>query len=358
MSTGIIVHRLEGADLPRWDDYVLATPRAENYHLAGWGRVIQASFGHGLYYLLAEEGGKVAGVLPLAQVRSRAFGNHLVSLPFFNYGGIIAEDEAAEKALFEAAVHLAEHLKADSLELRHSTALPWFAELPDGLAGGHPFTRRHKLAMRLVLPASAEELWDGFKSKLRSQIRKPLKEGCRIEIGGSELAGDFYRVFAENMRDLGTPVYSPRFFRNVLAEFPQAAKVAVVYHRGGAVAAGLVVGFRQDTLEIPWASSLRRGNHLSPNMLLYWGLLEHACRAGYRRFDFGRSSVESNTARFKAQWGASPEPLHWHGWSSRRSSGAGPSPDNPRFALAIRLWKRLPLAVANVLGPPLVKYIP
>jgi FemAB-related protein (PEP-CTERM system-associated) len=357
-----VVVRLAGeADEERWDAYALGHPLAEKYHLWGWRRVIGKTFGHPTPYLLAERAGAVAGVLPLAHLKSRVFGNLLVSLPFFNYGGILADSQAAGVALFEWALGLAAELRADQLELRHIEPLPWFQERFNDLASrngasGHFLTRRHKVTMRLALPASPELLWAGLRSKLRSQVRRPLKEGCTARVGGAELAPDFYRVFARNMRDLGTPVYSRALFENVLAEFPAHARIAAVYHGGQPVAAGLVVGFK-GILEVPWASSLRSHNHLAPNMLLYWTMLEFACQAGYQCFDFGRSSQGGSTCRFKEQWGASPQELNWHTWNAT-DVARDVSPQNGKFRLAISLWQRLPLPIANGLGPGLVKYIP
>jgi FemAB-related protein (PEP-CTERM system-associated) len=349
----LTIRQARERDEARWNGFVLAHPEAEKYHLYGWRRVIVKSFGHPTHYLLAETGGETRGVLPLAQIKSRLFGHFLVSLPFFNYGGVLAADTEAEKALFHRAVELARELGAQHLEVRHLAPLAWFSA--NG-AGGHYFTRRHKVSLRLALPGSAEALWNSLRSKLRSQVRKPLKEGCTAAVGGAELVGEFYRVFAQNMRDLGTPVYSRRLFESVLAEFPGAARIGVVRHQGQPIAAGLVMGFR-DILEVPWASSLRAHSRLAPNMLLYWSLLEFACQAGYRRFDFGRSSPESPACRFKEQWGAQPVALSWHYWSAE-GRVADLSPGNSRFGLAIALWRRLPLGLANSLGPGIVKYLP
>ncbi len=353
----VTIRPAESGDEPRWDEFALGHPGAEKYHLYGWRRVIERSFGHPTHYLLAEAAGRVAGLLPLAQVKSRLFGNFLVSLPFFNYGGILANTFEVEQALFERALGLARELKADRLELRHLAPLAWFAALSPNGSGGHYETRGHKVSMRLALPETAEALWGSLKSKLRSQVRRPTKEGCTARVGGPEMLEDFYLVFAENMRDLGTPVYGKGLFESVLAEYPDSARVAAVYLGAQPVAAGLVVGFK-DILEVPWASSLRRYSRLAPNMLLYWTMIEHACQAGYRRFDFGRSTEEASTHRFKEQWGARAAHLSWHTWSAARGGGAEATPENPKFALAIKLWQHLPLALANALGPRLVRCIP
>ena len=357
MSEPLTIRPATAADEARWDAYVLAHPASEKHHLWGWRRVIERTFGHATPYLLAEgQGGAVAGVLPLAQVKSLLFGNHLVSLPFCNYGGILAGSPEAERALFEEAVGLATRLGASQLELRHLNPLAWFEECRANGGAAHYSTRRHKVSMRLALPETPDALWESFKSKLRSQVRKPAKEGCTAAIGGMELMADFYRVFAENMRDLGTPVYPVTLFENVMAEFGGTSHICCVYHAGSPVAAGLVVGFKE-RLEIPWASSLRSHNSLAPNMLLYWSLLEFACRSGYRTFDFGRSTAGASTHRFKEQWGARPVELSWHCWS-QNAAPADLSPGNKKFELAIAVWRHLPLKLANNLGPSIVKYLP
>ena len=157
--------------------------------------------------------------------------------------------------------------------------------------------------MILTLPKSSKELLDGLKSKLRSQIRRPVKAGFTVEVGKSELIDDFYAVFLSNMRDLGSPVHSKRLFMNIFDEFHDKANIFVVRNNGEPLAGSMTIGF-QGTLYNPWASSLRRYSKYSPNMLLYWKMLEFACDNGFDVFDFGRSSVDEGTYKFKKQWGA------------------------------------------------------
>jgi serine/alanine adding enzyme len=211
--------------------------------------------------------------------------------------------------------------------------------------------------MLLDLPGSADELWKQFGAKLRAQIRRPQKEGATCVAGGAELLPEFYAVFSENMRDLGTPVYPVRFFARILGFLPDATRLFVVRWNGAPVAAALVIS-HGDTLEIPWASSLRRANAIGVNMLLYWSVLEFACQSGHRVFDFGRCTVDSGPHRFKKQWGATPRQLYWHYWL--RDGGELPrlNHSNPRYAAAIALWRRLPLAVANRIGPLLIGSLP
>jgi FemAB-related protein (PEP-CTERM system-associated) len=334
------------SDFAAWDEYVLRHPESRGPHLAGWKNVIEKTFGHTCYCLAAREGNVWRGVLPLTHMRSRIFGSFLVSVPYLNYGGILASDGAARATLFEHAKELGKKLRVQHLELRHLS--PQMTDIP---------TKQHKVAMVLALPNNADALFNGFKAKLRSQIRKPQKEGLLARLGQVDELENFYNVFAENMRDLGTPVYSKKFFANILAAFPRHAHFCTVYREQEAVASGLVFGFR-DTLEIPWASALRKHNALAPNMLLYWSLLEFAVKQGYRYFDFGRCSPNEGTYKFKEQWGAQPTALYWQYWLSNGRALPDISPHNPKYQRAIALWQKLPLKLTRLIGPPIVKNIP
>jgi serine/alanine adding enzyme len=329
-----------------WDDFVRAAPGAELYHDYRWRSLIHTVFGHESLYLIARDGRRaVRGVLPLVRLRSRLFGDFLVSVPYFNYGGILADSAAAAQALAAAAAQRAAQLGAGHVELRHRDRLR--LEWP---------AREDKVTMLLELPESEEALLKSFSAKLRSQIRRPTKEGATVRQGGAELLPDFYAVFARNMRDLGTPVYPRAFFDAIFAAFSTQARAFVVDLGGKPVAAGIVLTHRT-TAEIPWASSLREANRSGANMLLYGSVLRDAIERGCRRFDFGRSTRDSGTYRFKQQWGAQPQQLRWHYWLA---GGELPrlTPSNPKYQAAIALWRKLPLPVANWLGPRIVKNLP
>ncbi len=211
-----------------WDRYVQNHPLASGYHLLAWRRVLEKACGHRTFYLMAtDEHEQVRGVLPLVFLSSRLFGRFLVSMPFFNYGGVLADTSEAQGALLEAAIALAWDLAAPSLELRHQEFLD--VNWP---------SKQHKVSMRLDLPSNFETLWKGFPSKLRSQIRRAQKEEMTVRVAANELLADFYQIFVRNMRDLGTPVYGRRFFQAILQTFPAETRICVIYFKTRPVAAG------------------------------------------------------------------------------------------------------------------------
>jgi serine/alanine adding enzyme len=329
-----------------WDEFVHAHPDASGYHLSGWRRVFEGAFGHETVYLAAREHGKIVGVLPLVVFRSRVFGKFAVSLPFVNYGGVCAEDDDVAQALVARAAAVAEAGRLSHVELRHT--LRRMPHLP---------ARTHKVGMRLALGADAARAWDGLDRKVRNQVRKAEKSGLTWRRGGVELLDRFYGVFAQNMRDLGTPVYSRRFFEHVLSTFPATSSVCLVDH-GDRTVAGAIALSHRDVLEVPWASSLREYRSQCPNNLLYWRIIEHATQSGRRSLDFGRSTPNEGTYHFKEQWGARPEPLYWEYVMRGRADLPDLSPANPKYRAAIAVWTRLPLAVTNFIGPYIVKSIP
>ena len=347
----IDVHVHEGATLapalPRLEQYVLRGERVALSRSPGWLLVLQRGLGHLPYCLEAREGDRTCGLLPLALVRSLLFGRFLVGLPYLNSGGVLAEDDWAASLLLDRAVRLADELDVRYLELRHERPLE------------HPrLTERmsSKVHMRLPLPATVEELWDGLASKVRGHVRKGRNCGLTVAWGGVELLGEFYDVFSRNMRDLGTPVYSRRLFRAALEQFPGQAELCVTRDGSRPVAAALLLHGRGIS-EVPSSSSLREYNHTSANSLLYWHLLERAMQRGQTVFDFGRSSKDSNTYQFKKPWGTRPEPAEWQ-YYQRQGAANEMRPENPRYQRFIRLWQRLPVSLTRLIGPAIVRGIP
>ena len=319
-------------------------------------------------------GGRLAGILPLALVESRLFGRFLVSLPYVNTAGVaevisrgalapgsmcdsqepgagarrlIDPRPPVARALIDRAVELADESDVRYLELRQETAIE------------HPaltFQRTDKVHMRLDLPESVEELRTALKASVRNQIKKGESHGLEVRWGRDDLLADFYRVFSRNMRDLGTPVFGRELFAAILRSFGDDAELCVVRRDRRPVAAALVIHAGGVT-QVPSAGSLRAFNHLNANMLMYWRLLSRAVERGSRVFDFGRSSEDSGTYRFKKQWGARAFPSVWQ-YYVRRGDADAMRPESARNQRLIRHWKRLPVWLANAIGPRIVRGIP
>lgn len=329
-----------------WDAFVDGHPGATGYHSWAWRSVFQRAFGHETVYLAAIDGGAICGVLPLVIFRSRLFGRFAVSLPFVNYGGVCASDPEAARLLVDEAAAVGRRLNLSHVELRHAAR-----QCPDLVA------REHKVAMLLTLKPDPPAQWTALDRKVRNQVRKAEGSGLTARNGGAELLDRFYDVFARNMRDLGTPVYSIALFRQVLANFASQARVFLV-EAGPTTVAGAITLRHRGTLEVPWASSRRAFSAQCPNNLLYWRIIEHAIGAGVETLDFGRSTPHEGTYRFKQQWGAEPQALYWEYALIDRAAPPDLSPHNPRYGSAIALWKRLPVAVTNTIGPHIVRSIP
>jgi FemAB-related protein (PEP-CTERM system-associated) len=328
-----------------WDRFVRGQPGATGYHLWDWRLVFENALGHRCRYLVAREHGDITGVLPLAEVRGWLFGRALSSLPYVNYGGVLAATDAAKRALLAEAGRIARAEGLSYVVLRHRSRQ--FPDLP---------VRTHKVTMLLRLEATREAMWTRLDRKVRNQIRKAEKSNLIATSGGAELLPEFYAVFARNMRDLGTPVYDRALFAEILSRFPGSARLHVVRLDGAAVAAALSYEFG-DTIEVPSASSLREHRALCPNHLLYWTIIQDAIAAGRRTFDFGRSTPDDGTFHFKQQWGGEPEQL-W--WEYSLIDGELPTDDrrSAKFRTTISAWQRLPVSVTVLCGPTIARLVP
>ncbi|MEM8949670.1 MAG: FemAB family XrtA/PEP-CTERM system-associated protein [Pseudomonadota bacterium] len=339
-------------DADAWNSFAEKAGTDGHFHAYPWRNVIWRALKHRPHYLIARQQGKTTGILPLFEVNSRIFGRSLISVPFLNGGGVLADDSASVVALLSHALDLMQQRGCHYTELRHRMPLAMAENLT---------TRQHKVAMRLDLPDDPDRLFQSFKAKLRSQVRRPAKAGARAQVinGQNVVERDldaFYQVFSENMRDLGTPVFPKALFRETVTAFGEQAWLSIVWMDGHPAAVGLMVGFGQ-AIEMIWASSLRCFNRLSVNMLLYWEALRTAIEQGYQVFDFGRCTADGPTFRFKAQWGAKPTPLHWY-YLGDKARIPDVSPTNPRFHLAVRAWQNLPVPIANRLGPVIARGLP
>jgi FemAB-related protein (PEP-CTERM system-associated) len=332
-----------------WDRFVELHPHATIGHLRAWGPVIREAYGHASIALAAAEDGDVLGILPMVLVRSRLFGDRLVSMPFLDYGGILVDAESppeVSRVLLEAALDAGRAGGARSLGLRQFH--------PIGLSD--PVTDDR---VTMLLPLStADAVWKALPAERRNRVRKGEKNGLQALWGGAELLDGFYDVFATNMRDLGSPVHGRRFFAAMLEHLGEAARVLQVRDRAGRPVGAAVCLFFRDTIAVPWVSSRRDAFALCPNFVLYWEVIRFGCAGGYRTLDLGRSFRNAGTFEFKRQWGAAPHSLPW---IFRDLVPGGPPAvdrDGSRFHRMVELWKRLPVPIANLVGPWVRRQVP
>ncbi|HCY86274.1 MAG TPA: peptidoglycan bridge formation protein FemAB [Desulfobacteraceae bacterium] len=338
-----------------WDAYVLAREDGLGYQLSAFGKAVRQAYGFDTIYLTARIHRRICGILAVTRVGIPGHPGAWISSPYCDAGGILADSQDAEKVLLKAALLLAKRKGIPQVSLRSARS---FAGIP-------PELTRHSGKARLLLdlPRNPLDLLSGLKAKVRSQVKKPIRDGLQFVMGGRELIRPFYGVFKENMRDLGSPVHSVRWMEQLLTAYKNRAHIGLVSLPDGTPAAGGLILCHRTTVSIPWASSLRCYNRLNPNMLLYWRFLEFACRQGFQHFDFGRSTPGEGTFRFKTQWGATPVFLHWADFNPFaddpavplvRDAGTDVSP--ARRAVEIILSK-MPLSLATALGSSTRRFI-
>jgi FemAB-related protein (PEP-CTERM system-associated) len=342
------VRLANATDQRKWDDYLYTKVYAWPYHLFAWKNAIETSYKHKTYYLIAERNGVVVGVLPLVHIKLPLVINNLTALPYCDVGNIICDDKEVQDKIISQVFKLSTELKVKNIYLRGTVE--------------HKFTldtieliRSNKARMILELPSSSDRLFSGFKSKLRSQIRKAEKNGLIFRWGTSSDLIDYYNVFSNNMLRLGSPTHSLGWFHSIINNYEQNARIGLI-ELNGKVIAGCILLMTANKISIPWASTLQQYNKLSPNMLLYWNALKYSCDHGFEYFDFGRSSLNEGTYKFKAQWGAKPTPIDWYNINIRKEAGHNTvSLHNKSYLSAF--WSKLPLKAANLLGPLIRKYI-
>jgi len=333
------------SDGDEWDAFVRRMAGWTHFHLYGWKSVFENVFGHESLYLAARDHtNRLCGILPLVRVRSRVFGHYLVSVPFLNYGGPLG-DPRAVKALTAEAVRFAQGDRVTLLELRNRTAL----DIP--LEVSH-----RKITTVLRLHANdSDACWNALTSKMRTKVRRPQKSGVVVRFGPEELE-PFFDTYSQNMRDLGTPTQSMRFFEEIREVFPTTAWFGAAYYQGQVIAGGCGLQWA-DEFEITWSSARREFRNLRASYLLHWSFIERAAGAGLAVYNFGRSTAGSGTHEFKDQWGGRDEALWWYYLQSGDRAHT-PSPHDKAFAWGPRVWQHLPLSLANWLGPRLVRYLP
>jgi FemAB-related protein (PEP-CTERM system-associated) len=321
-----------------WDDFVLATPGASFFHRSGWQRVIGDVFKHPTHYLFAHEGGRITGVLPLAHVKTMLFGNALTSLPFAVYGGVAAQDTVSALALEARASQLAQQLQVDHLELRH-------------------VHRRHAdwpqqdlyVTFRKALHADEEANMLAIPRKQRAMVRKGIKNGLSSHVDSN--VDRFFAVYADNVRRHGTPALPKRYFERLQQEFGADCEVLTVTGPTGQLLSSVLSFYFRDEVLPYYAGDELAARDLAANDFKYWELMRKACARGVKTFDYGRSKQGTGPYAFKKNWGFEPTPLHYEYQLYKREAVPQNNPSNAKYKLMIAAWRRLPLRVANWLGP-------
>lgn len=345
LSGGLLVHELTEDRFADWDRFVLACPEASFFHRAGWKRVIERSFGHTTHYLYAESGGAIAGVLPLVHIKHPIFGNSLSSTAFCVYGGPVAADAGTARVLDQAARALADRLDVDHLEYRD--------RMPQSYEGMVEKSTLY-VTFRKPIDADVERNLLAIPRKQRAMVRKGIKLGLVSEIDADPRR--LYGVYAESVRNLGTPVFARRYFDELQREFGADCETLVVLAEGRAISGVMSFYFRDEVLPY-YGGGTAAARDVAANDFMYWEVMRRAALRGCRLFDFGRSKRGTGAFDFKRYWGFEPEPLYYHYLLRRGDKPPELNPLNPKLSLFIALWKRLPLSVANRLGPPIVRYL-
>ena len=337
--------RCDSSHDSQWNEFVRTSPRASYYHRAEWRGINERCFGHRTCYLGAVEGDRIVGVFPIVRLKSLLFGNIACSLPFVNYGGPCGETDEIEQQLLDAAALVADEWRVDYLEIRSRRSV-----------GARYPASEHKVSMTLDLEADPDVLWKNFKTTHRQEIRRGYKNGFTVKFG-LDLLDDFYAVFVDSWRSLGTPVYSKDYFRRILEVFPAATRLCVVY-AGSDPAAAAFDGLHNDTVEGMWLGTRGRYRSQLAGYVLYWELIKDACEKGFRRFHLGRSSAQSGAEVFKKKWNARATQLYWQYILRAGREVPQLNTENPRYRLAINAWRRLPISVTQALGPMIARSIP
>jgi FemAB-related protein (PEP-CTERM system-associated) len=341
-GSGIEVRELRDAETSRWDAFVARCPDATFFHRAGWRRVIEKSFGKTCHFLYAERAGEIRGVLPLVHVKTRLFGDSLISTGFTIGGGNAALDEDARAALDSRALALAGELDVDYLEYRSGTAVhPGWASKADLY-----------VLFRKPIDPDPDKNMLAIPRKQRAMVRKGIKAGLVSEIDDG--TDRLFRIYAESVRNLGTPVPAPAFFQNLKREFQRDCEVVTILDKSRPVASVLSFYFR-DTVLPYYGGGTAAARDVAGNDFMYWEVMRRAAERGFRVFDYGRSKRGTGAFAFKKNWGFEPQPLTYEIHLRRGTQPPDINPLNPKYRLFVAAWQRLPLAIANRIGPWLAR---
>ena len=366
------------ADQPAWDQYVENHPHGTIFHLTKWKNVIEKTFGHKSHYLIAVNSSKlkaessklkaqssklrigkpdsahsswliahelnIVGILPLFELKSLLFGHHLISVPFAELGGPLADDEAIKQQLVDRAIELTREQHCDYLELRNRQGIP-------GLA-----TKSLYYNFKKEIFSDPDQNMKAIPRKARRMIRQGIKFGLSSEFG-LHLLPEFYEILARSYHHLGTPIFPRRLFRNFLEEFGTDVQILLIRNKEGTPVATVLSYFYKDRIVPYYAGSIFEYRKLAPNDFMYWELMKYGCERGFKVFDFGRSKIDTGSYHFKRHWGFEAVPLAYQYYLNRINELPNLSPANPKYQKKIELWKKLPFTGTKLLGPPIAKYL-
>lgn len=340
----MIIRLATDADRHIWDAYVLNHPDGSLFHLDRWRQAIDRAFGHPSHALIAEEGGRVVGLLPLGEIDSRLFGHYLVSAPFAELGGPLADTPEAAEKLLDKAAEIGRERNCAYVELKNRWPM-------DGL----PTKDLYVNFSKAILPEVEANL-AAIPRKSRAAVRKGIDEGLTAAFGHDQFDA-FYEVMAQSYHQLGTPIFAKGFFRAFLDVFGDDVEVMVVRERTGVPVACVLTFYFKDRVMPYYAGSLWEYRRLCPNDFKYWELMKRACERGCKVFDYGRSKIDTGSFSFKKHWGFEPTPLAYQYRLLSADEMPNLSPANPKYQRKIELWRKMPLALTKLVGPPLARYL-
>lgn len=335
------IRELTEPDFVLWDTFVDRSPEATFFHRAGWKTVMDRAFGHPTFYLYAERNGEIEGILPLCQIKSLLFGNALASMPFCVYGGIVSSNDEAASVLRQAACDLADRLKVDALELKN--------QKPSGQSWP---TKELYVTFRKEIDQDPEANLKAIPRKQRAMVRKGIKAGLVSETDKGWQR--FYKIYSESVRNLGTPVFPVKLFHTLVQVFGDDCRTLMITHEGRDVAGVMSFYFRDEVLPY-YGGSIAEARSLKANDFMYWELMRKSGEEGIRIFDYGRSKVGTGSYSFKKNWGFVPEPLYYEYYLVKSATIPEINPTNPKYQFFIKAWRKLPLPVANFIGPFLAR---
>jgi len=329
-----------------WDDFVDRSPQGTLFHLIGWKKVMEKTFHYRSWYLAAYDDCGMCGCLPLFQVKNAIFGNALISVPFGVTGGICANNSLAVHSLLHRAQALAEQLRADYIEFRHASCCG--VDLPD---------KDLYVTFERELESDMDKNMAAIPRKQRRMIRQGMKLDLVSSVNGQESLAAFYGIYAHSVHNLGTPVFPYKYFQYLMDCFDDKIRIHLVGHQGTPVAAVLTFFYKNRVMPY-YGGALKSYFHLAVNDFMYWELMKYGCEHGFKIFDFGRSKRGTGSFDFKRHWGFEPRPLPYQYSLHRRKEIPNVSPSNSKIKPFIALSKNLPLPIANIVGPYLIRYVP